>query len=165
MKRTLTLALLLATFVTPAFSAVNAYMEISEGGTAYQSGGHGHIPILSFKNSALTPGETSSGRMVQGHRKWSPFVITRRLDGSSPSLRKLSTEHKPVVVKITSVDIDPRGKSKPMYTITLTGARISSYSTSSGGDRPTESISFTFQKITWTYARGGKAATDDWEAR
>ena len=52
------------------------------------------------------------------------------------------------------------GTTTPEATIKLTNANIVDHSQ----DGTTESISFTYQKITWTWMDGDITSEDDWEA-
>ena len=68
-----------------------------------------------------------------------PFTITKEIDKASPTLAKAaaSGEH--------SSQVDVQLASGGKYT--LTDVMVSSVQKSSGGDRPMETVSFTYQKI------------------
>ena len=91
-----------------------------------------------------TAREASSG-MATGKRMHKPFVITKEIDKASPLLKEAcaSGQH------FAEVDVDVAASGKTMH-YKLTDVFISAVSVasmSSGGDRPMESISFTYQKI------------------
>ncbi len=82
----------------------------------------------------------------------SEIVITKLMDKSSPLLFKeaLSGNGKPVTIDFVTSGGGPSGPT--VYAqYKLENVLISGYSTSSGGDRPTESISLSFTKITYTF--------------
>ena len=122
-----------------AYAAVNAYMTID--------GVQGQVEISSFSwgvSNSASIGSQSSGAGA-GKITFNPFSITRKIDKSSPVLYDL-------VVKgthIKSAVLVAADGSK----LNMTDGLVKSYgwSTSSGGDNPTESISFTFQKIETTF--------------
>jgi type VI protein secretion system component Hcp len=91
--------------------------------------------------AAVAPRDAASG-LPSGKRMHKPLAITKEIDKSSPLLSEACASGKHF--QEVDVDLASGGKYK------LTDVMISSYSRSSGGDRPTESISFTYQKIEMT---------------
>jgi type VI protein secretion system component Hcp len=87
------------------------------------------------------PRDIATGQ-ASGKRMHKPFTITKEIDKSSPLLAEACASGKHF--QEVDVDLASGGKYK------LMDAMISSVSKSSGGDRPTESISFTYQKIEMT---------------
>jgi type VI secretion system secreted protein Hcp len=80
----------------------------------------------------------------------SEVVVTKQLDASSTSLFTESvTGAVGKKVEIHLVNTGSPGNTYVEYT--LTNALISGYSLSSGGDRPTESISINFTKIEYKH--------------
>jgi len=77
--------------------------------------------------------------MASGKRMHKPFTITKEIDKASPMLAQAcaSGEH------LAEVDVQLSSGGK----YTLTDVMVSSVQKSSGGDRPMETISFTYQKI------------------
>jgi len=89
------------------------------------------------------PREAGSG-MATGKRMHKPFVITKELDKSTPLLQRLAASGAP----IPEVDVELSQGGAGMRRYVLKNVMISSIQrASSGGDRPMESISFTYQKI------------------
>ena len=90
---------------------------------------------------AAAPRDVASGQ-ASGKRMHKPFVIMKEVDKASPLLAQAcaSGKHFPEV----DVDLASGAHYKLMDVI------ISSDTKSSGGDRPMESISFTYQKIEMT---------------
>ena len=76
----------------------------------------------------------------------SEIVVTKVTDGASVKLLQASCfgEGKDVQIDFCKTDKD---KLEPYLTLTLTNTMVSGYSISSGGDRPSESVSLNFTKI------------------
>ena len=116
-----------------------------------------HEPVtLSKEAVAAQPGGSAPRDVATGHatgkRQWEPVTIMKETDASSPKLFQLAASGE----KIPEVDIalyhSEGGKMVPAATYKLTDAIISSVQKmSSGGDRPMESVTFTFQKIEITH--------------
>ena len=76
----------------------------------------------------------------------SEIVVTKSMDSASPKLfTESATGSAGKTVKIDLVSTGSPGVTYAQYT--LTNTLISGYSVSSGGDRPSESISLNFTKI------------------
>jgi type VI secretion system secreted protein Hcp len=120
-----------------AQSAVNAYMTMD--------GFKGQVEIQSFSWGAnnTSIGSQSSGAGA-GKITFNPFSITRKVDSASPSLYAAAVSGKHfgnAVLKVGNVELDMSNGSVSSYGISL----------SSGNTNPTESVSFTFQKIEFKY--------------
>lgn len=76
----------------------------------------------------------------------SEIVVTKATDISSPKLLNDAYQGEGVKVVIDFCKTD-KGKLEVYMTYTLEDCMISGYSISSGGDRPTESLSLNFTKI------------------
>jgi type VI secretion system secreted protein Hcp len=81
----------------------------------------------------------------------SEIVVTKTFDISSPLLFKEAIGGKAVDVKIELTQTDNSGKHVSFQKYVLNGTLISGYNVSSGGDRPSESISLNFSKIDSEY--------------
>jgi type VI secretion system secreted protein Hcp len=81
----------------------------------------------------------------------SEIVVTKTFDIASPLILKESLGGKAVEAKIELTQTDNSGKHVAYQKYMLTGTLISGYSISSGGDRPSESISLNFTKIDSEY--------------
>ncbi len=84
--------------------------------------------------------EAASG-LASGKRMHKPFTITKEIDKSSPLLAQACASGK----HFPEVDVDIASAHYKLMDVI-----ISSDTKSSGGDRPMESISFTYQKIEMT---------------
>jgi len=81
----------------------------------------------------------------------SEITISKVMDISSPLLFKEAIGGKAVDVKIELTQTDNNGKHVSFQKYVLSQTLISGYSLSSGGDRPSESLSFSFTKIDSEY--------------
>jgi len=81
----------------------------------------------------------------------SEITITKVMDISSPLILKEAFGGKAVEVKIEMTQTDNNGVHVSFQKYVLTNTLISGYSLSSGGDRPSESISLNFTKIDSEY--------------
>ena len=81
----------------------------------------------------------------------SEITMTKTMDISSPLLLKDAVGGKAVTAKIELTQTDNSGKHVSFQKYILTNALISGYSLSSGGDRPSESLSINFTKIDSEY--------------
>jgi type VI secretion system secreted protein Hcp len=92
----------------------------------------------------------------------SEVVVTKVTDGSSSNLFRTSlgfgpgAEGKTVKIDFVKTDVE---KPEPYLQIELTNTLISGFSMSSGGDRPSESLTLNFTKI--TYNNIGMGAAND----
>lgn len=85
----------------------------------------------------------------------SEITVTKLLDTSTPKLIKAATvDRKGVKVKIAFVTSDSDPATYLEYD--LTDTLISGYSTSSGGDRPTETLSLNFTEFQISYTPTGE---------
>jgi len=81
----------------------------------------------------------------------SEVTISKIMDISSPLLLKEAIGGKAVTVKIELTQTDASGKHVSFQKYILTNTLVSGYSISSGGDRPSESLSFNFTKFDSEY--------------
>lgn len=79
----------------------------------------------------------------------SEVTVTKQMDESSPTLFTEACTGKAMKVEIHLVTTGDPGDTYMEYT--LTDAMISGYSVSSGGDRPSESLSLNFTKLETKY--------------
>jgi type VI secretion system secreted protein Hcp len=129
------------------------YGGITGDGSTISCGGSNSIEISSFQWGVSR--ETSSPTGGSSDREASTpsvseIVVTKPTDSSSPLFLKealAGTAGKTVQIDFCS---GHGGNQTPYLQYTLTNTLVSKYSISSGGDRPTESISLNFEKITMT---------------
>jgi type VI secretion system secreted protein Hcp len=123
-------------------------------------GPNGKIMVIAVSHEIVSPRDAASG-LPTGKRQHKPFVITKELDKSSPLFfNALTTNENLPAVQFNFMRSNADGTKSTYYTVKLTNANVASR-TQTGGF---EKISFTYQKITWTWVDGGITAEDDWEA-
>lgn len=155
-----------------AHAALNAYLKVKgqkQGqikGSVSKTGREGTIEVVAVSHEIVSPRDAASG-LPTGQRMHKPFVITKTIDKSSPLLAEvLSTNENISDWELGFYMPAPAGKGEVLaYKIKLTNANIASIRlvTDANGNL-TEEISFTYQKIEWTWTEGGITAMDDWEA-
>jgi type VI secretion system secreted protein Hcp len=124
--------------------------------TAQKQGVFSPIVITGLTHEIASPRDAASG-LPTGKRMHKPFTITKSIDRSTPLLLNALTDNE----NLTSVLIGVERNGTQIETIKLTNANVSDYVTHG----TTETWSFTYQKIEWTWlADGGISASDDWEA-
>lgn len=89
---------------------------------------------------AAAPRDAASG-MASGKRMHKPFTITKEIDVASPKLAEACASGK----HFQEVDVDMGSAHYKLEDVV-----ISSDTKSSGGDRPMETLTFTYQKIEMT---------------
>ncbi len=107
-----------------------------------------------------------------------PLTIIKEIDKSSPILYQILTQNENVPEfelkfwKPQSSAAGGVGSEVQFFTIKLTNANIANIREYMLDNKipenmkipPMESVSFTYQKIEWTWVDGGITANDDWEA-
>ena len=127
------------------------YLEVS----SWSWGEHGNI------------GSQSSGSGA-GKITFNPFSITREIDKASPILWQASATGKRFATVTFYMDPPASSVGAPggdRMKLTLINAVISAISISSGGDNPSESVSFNYTKITMEYTAQGSnsSVTFGWD--
>jgi type VI secretion system secreted protein Hcp len=139
-----------------------------EGDLDYSTGMEAH----GFNYEVITQIDPATGQPV-GRRRHNPITIRREVDAASPKfLQALVTNEVFKTVKLSFNRIGPDGKPVIAHTIELTNGTISAYKAYHGDVEGTsreqyvtnelEELQLTFQKITYTWTKGGITCTDDW---
>jgi type VI secretion system secreted protein Hcp len=164
--------------------ALNAYLTLKGqkqgaiNGSVVQKGREGSILVHAFNHEVVSPRDASSG-LATGKRMHKPFTITKDIDKSSPLLWNVLVTNENLAAWTlhcwtpSIASAVGSGVEKQSYTITLTNANIASIrEMMPDNQNPTlqnlslrEEITFTYQKISWTWVDGGITAQDDWESR
>ena len=101
------------------------------------------------------------------------FTITKELDKSSPLIMNVLTNNENVATwELRFWQPSKTGVEVQYYTIQLVNASIAGIRTEMLNNKYPENmqhlerehVSFTYQKIIWTWEDGGITAEDDWEA-
>ncbi len=109
------------------------------------------IEIASWSFGSSNPTSVGSSGISSGREASAPsvseIVVTKTQDKSSPKLAEGVSKGKTTqeLKKQTTHNGDT------YYQVKLTDVMVSSWQTSSGGDRPMESLSLNFTKIEWNY--------------
>lgn len=157
--------------------ALNAYLKIvalRQGtilGSVTQKGREGTIQVNAVMHEIVSPRDPASGRPT-GKRAHKPFVITKTVDRASPLLYLILTSNENIQsAEILFFTPDKMGIERQHFTVRLSNANISAINFRMPNTRnkftaqlpEREDISFTYQKISWTWNDGGISAEDDWE--
>ena len=165
--------------------ALNAYLTLKGQklgdihGSVTQKGREGSIMVIAMDHQVMSPRDPASGQPT-GKRQHKQLVIVKELDKSTPLLYNVLCNNEniptwqlnfwtPKMMGGTGT-----GTEVQNFTIKLTNASIASfnlyhpdtYDSGAGGSAPDslEELSFTYQKIEWTWLAGGISAEDDWES-
>jgi type VI secretion system secreted protein Hcp len=84
---------------------------------------------------------------------FSDLTVTKQLDSASPKLAFFCASASGRATAVLTVK--DRNTGNALYTITLTNVYITAINSSGAGERPTETISMTFDMVQWTYQRLG----------
>ena len=128
------------------------------------------IEALAYQHEIVSPRDAASG-LATGRRQHKPLTIVKSIDKTTPLLYKMIATNDTGDVTLKFWRKDPKtGLQAHYYTIELKNATISNIrnwkpntrdlSAERAGDL--EEISFTYQKITWTYVDGGVTHSDPW---
>jgi type VI secretion system secreted protein Hcp len=158
--------------------ALNAYLRLvgqKSGkiqGSVTQKGREGTIAVIAMSHEILSPRDPASG-LPTGKRQHRPLSITTELDRSTPILRSVLTNNEQLTTcELLFYKPDRTGIETQNFTIRLTNASIASLDMQMPNNKHPdlaaletfEDVTFTYQKIEWTWTDGGVTAADDWES-
>jgi len=158
--------------------ALNSYLKLKgqkQGdikGSVTQKGREGKILVMAFDHEVQTPRDPASG-LPTGKRMHRPFTITKEIDKSSPLLYSALVNNENLTVwELQCFAAESSGVEVNTYTVTLTNARIVDITSTMLNNKIPENakmplleeVSFTYQKIQWTWVSGGITSSDDWES-
>ncbi len=130
------------------------------------------IEIYGFNHEVLSPRDAASG-LPTGKRQHKPLVITKAIDKSTPLLMNVLVNNENISDwELRCWRPSKAGMEEQYYTVQLMNATISSIRPEQLNNKYPENmphelrehISFTYQKIIWTFEDGGITAEDDWES-
>jgi type VI secretion system secreted protein Hcp len=157
--------------------ALNAYLSLTgqrQGpirGSVTQKGREGKIMVIGVMHEIVCPRDPSSG-LPTGKRVHKPLTVLKEVDRSSPLLYAVLTSNESIsAARLDFWTPTAAGTERQHYTVRLTGANISGIFLKMANVRSPklsrlpeyEEVSFTYQKIEWTWNEGGLSAADDWE--
>jgi type VI secretion system secreted protein Hcp len=123
--------------------------------TAQVQGTIGPFDVQGLSHEIVVPHDEATGA-ASGKTEHQPIVITKTLDSSTPKLLQALVTNENL--KDVLIGLDEGGTE--VATIELTNANISDYQ----AHGTSESWSFTYQKITWTWLSGGITTSDNWSS-
>jgi type VI secretion system secreted protein Hcp len=141
-------------------------------GSVTQKGRENSIMVVATSHSIISPRDAASG-LPTGKRMHKPFVITKEVDISTPLLYTALTNNEQIVTwQLNYWRPSATGAEDQYFTVKLTNASISSVDFRMADNRvpelmkfaPYEEWAFCYQKIEWTWMKGGVTALDDWES-
>lgn len=120
--------------------------ELTASPATGKSGAASGKPAATAPTAAATPPRDVATGQTSGKRMHKPFVITKEADSASPSLRELATSG----AHFSEVDVVLVTNGRPAARCKLSDVMISSIDAAGGGDRPVETVTFTYTKVEWT---------------
>lgn len=159
--------------------ALNAYLKLKgqkQGeikGSVTQKGRVGKIMVIAADHEVVSPRDPASG-LPTGKRMHKPFIITKELDKSSPLLFQALVSNENLTeweLQFWAPSTGPGpGTEVQRYTVKLTNANIADIKFHMPNNKHPdlmkyseyEEVSFTYQKIEWTWVDGNISAQDDW---
>ncbi|MEX0595898.1 MAG: type VI secretion system tube protein TssD [Candidatus Paceibacterota bacterium] len=129
----------------------------------------GSTEIVSYSHGITSPRDAATGQAT-GKRQHEPIVIRKEIDRATPLLLKALVDNNKIdAVEIKLYRPNPSGDGtlQNYFSIELENVRVSSISKSQDPpepSKPLEEVSFTYQKITWTWVDGRVSAEDNWES-
>ena len=159
--------------------ALNAYLELEGGsqgqikGSSRVSGQEDKIIVHAADHRVYSKIRSGSG-LATGKRRHTPFTITKEVDQSSPLLYLvLTTNERITKFKLQFYTSDPSGMEVNHYSVELENAAIVDIQFSmlhnkfpeNMPHKEYEEISFSYEKITWTWEDGGIQSEDDWGSK
>jgi len=164
--------------------ALNAYLTAKgqkQGpfkGSVTQKGREGTIAVIAVSHSVISPRDAASGQ-PSGKRMHKPICVTQELDQSLPLLYNALCQNENIPswkLEFWTTGYQDRtqsvGSEMQHYTIELLNASLCSIDFRMANNKHPELMKFNeyaecayvYQKITWTWTKGGISASDDWEA-
>lgn len=156
--------------------ALNAYMSLIGSiqgnikGSVLEPGKEDLIRVIAVSHNIEYQIDSRSG-LPSGHRQHMPLTITKEIDIATPRLHEAQTNNEQFSeIVIGFWKLDERGREVQYYTILLEKALISGIEFEMLNNKYPENlehaerehVSFSYQKILWTYEDGGITAEDDW---
>jgi type VI secretion system secreted protein Hcp len=156
--------------------ALNAYLRLKGQrtgdirGSVTQKGREGTIMVIAVDHELSSPRDPSSG-LPTGKLRHKPVRITKELDRSSPLLYQMMTTNENLTGwELQFWRMTAAGTEIQNFTMRLTNANIADIEFHMPNNKNPdlmkyaefEEVSFTYQRIDWTWNEGGITATADW---
>jgi len=164
--------------------ALNAYLKLKGqkqgaiNGSVTQKGRENSIMVIAVSHSIVSPRDAASG-LPSGKRMHKPYVITKELDMATPLLYNALCQNENISewqLQFWTTAYNDRtqsvGSEMQHFTVKLTNASICAIDFRMANNKHPdlmkfnefEEVAFVYQKIEWTWIKGGITAMDDWEA-
>lgn len=141
---------LLPGFLLPLQSqAYDLFMQVA-GVTG--EGPKGLIALTSFQwgvSRGISSSATGGASRETSAPAFSEVTISKQMDSASPQLAALAAAGSSGLKCVLTIKDHTTGNA--LYTLTLDNVLFTGYSLSTGGDRPSETLSLNYTKITWVY--------------
>jgi type VI secretion system secreted protein Hcp len=157
--------------------ALNAYLSLAgekQGdikGSVTQKGREGKILVFAFQHEIVCPRDPASG-IPTGKRVHKPFMLTKELDKATPLLYNVLCNNENIKTwELQLWQPSPTGQERQHFTVRMWNANISAIHFKMANNKNPkltkfaeyEEVSFTYQRIEWSWNDGGLVAGDDWE--
>ncbi len=142
-----------------------------EGSTKVK-GHEGKILVQAVEHAIEIPKSPQTG-LPTGKRVHGPMTLTKEIDKSSPKLfQALTSGEQMKDVTLQYMRISPKGTEETYYTVKLQNAIITNVrawtpiclAQENQQMGHMEDVSFTYEKVTWTFEPDGIEAEDSWLA-
>jgi type VI secretion system secreted protein Hcp len=158
--------------------ALSAYLTLAGqkqgaiNGPVTEKGKENSILVHGFSVGVVSPRDPTTGQ-ASGKRQHDPVTILKDVDKTSPQLWTALVNNENLTKWVLQFwTANAAGLAQQVYTVTLTNASIESMTESmldneeaANASLPLqEEITFTYQKIQWTWMDGGITAQDDWQS-
>lgn len=140
-------------------------------GDCGQDGREDTIQGFEFRSGAFIPTDPQQSR-PNGVRVHRPVSFRKRIDQATPLLwQSMSRGEKLKKVRFDFYQIDEAGSNKNVYSVTVENAVITEMDStlhadaaSSGNEELSETLSFSFDKITWDHHASSQTASSEWKS-
>ena len=132
------------------------------------------IEVLYLEQGVTTAREAGNS-LATGRRQYTPLLIRKRIDKSSPLIAKSLCNNEKIegVFKFFRPNPTGDGTTEQFYTIEVKKGRVNSIKQyvpdtlvpATATEPPLEEVSFVFHTINWTYTNGGVTHEDTWDTQ
>lgn len=159
--------------------AIPAYLWLKDDGGLQIRGSvsianrEGSIEVLGFGHGVYLPTDPSTGKAT-GSRKHSPITFEKVFDSSSPYLYKaVATGQVLKAAEFKWYEINHSGQEEEYFNMQLEGVRVVAVcplmhdckNPATERYNHLESVSLSYEKITWKYNDGNHVFSDAWNER
>ncbi len=134
--------------------ATSTYLNIDPiKGESTDTAHKGWIEVDSFSSGVSQPmsGPSGTGGRAASRADFAPFVVNKKVDASTPDLNLYCSSGKHIAKLVLEV-CQETGEKVNYLKYELENVMVHSVSISGGGsERPSESVAFVYDKISWTY--------------